>query len=179
MPERRTTGFNKHQELVGRMREADREHASGWDELGDFANFLARNGRLSKTARDPFGESVSPLENTTYVHRYFEFDIEGHSVVVGGERVHLTKLNFDLLNYLVLRRNKVVGRGELVEKVWENYALFRTVDVHVCKLRRILRAGRKDMPDIIRTQRDVGYMLVDEEALLSKADGEQGQAISN
>ncbi len=164
MPERGTAGFNKHQDLIRRMREADPEHAGGWDELGDFASFLARNGRLSKTAKDPVGESARPLENTTYAHPYFQFDIEGHSVVVEGDRVHLTKLNFDLLHYLVLKRNKVVSRRELVEKVWENYASPKTVDVHIFKLRRVLRAGRKDIPDIIRTRTNVGYMLVDEQA---------------
>lgn len=165
MPER-GTGFHKHQELISRMRDADPEHASGWDDLGDFAAFLERRHRISKTARDPFDESVNPSENGVIKFKYFDFDIEGHSVVVGGERVHLTKINFDLLNYLALRKNKAVGRIELVEKVWEgeDFASLNTVNVHICKLRKILRAGREDIPEIIRTVRGVGYMLFDEEA---------------
>lgn len=157
------------------MRDADPEHASGWDDLGDFAAFLERRHRISRTVRDPFDESVGTPENTVIKLKYFDFDIKGHSVVVGGERVHLTKMNFDLLNYLVLRKNTVVGRLELVEKVWEgeDFALPSTVNVHICKLRKILRAGRKDIPEIIRTQRGVGYMLVDEEADANTGKKEQ------
>lgn len=161
MSERRSIGFHKHQELIGRMRDADPQHASGWDELGDFAEFLARHGKISTTTRDPFNEPLKPLEDTVYKHKYFDFDIEGHSVVVNGERIHLSKMNFDLLNYLVSKRNKVVGRIELIEKVWENYGSEETVKAHISKLRKTLGAGR-EIPEIIKTVIGVGYMLYDE-----------------
>ncbi len=145
------------------MKEADPEHANGWQELGDFAGFLVRNGRLSRTARDSVSET-GHVDSGVYVNKYFEFDMDAQSVVVCGERVHLTKLNCELLRYLVLRKNKVAERTELVEKVWGGHASVGTVNVHIARLRKILNGGRKDAPEIIRTQRNVGYMLVDEQA---------------
>lgn len=168
MPERGNTGFNKLQELISRMRDVDAEHANGWDELGDFAGFLARRDRISETVRDSFNEPLTPLENTVYRHKYFDFDVGAHSVLVEGKRIELAKMNFDLLSYLVSKKNKVVGRDELLEKIWENYPSARTVNVHICKLRSILRGGR-DIPDIIKTKIGVGYMLVDEAELDSNS----------
>ncbi|MEK7581387.1 MAG: winged helix-turn-helix domain-containing protein [Patescibacteria group bacterium] len=162
MPERGNTGFAKHQELISRMKDADPKHTSGWDELGDFAEFLSRHGKISKTARYPINESLITPGETIYTHKYFDFDRGGHTVTVGGVATQLTKMNYDLLSYLVSKKNHFVGRTELIEKVWENYGQERTVNVHICKLRKILAAGRKNLPEIIKSQKGVGYMLYDE-----------------
>jgi len=157
MSERSRDGLEEHQALIDRMKKAQPQYASGWDEVGRYGRFLASEGRIPSSDVTP---KLSP-EHRTYSHKHFEFDIDGHSVIVGGRRVKLTKMNFDLLNYLVARPNRVVSRIELIENVWENYGSEATVNVHVVKLRKILPKGH-DIPEIIRTVFGTGYMLYDE-----------------
>ncbi len=78
-------------------------------------------------------------------------------VTVAGGEIDLTVREFDLLWHLAARPGLVVGRSQLLERVWG--LTFpggtRTVDVHVGQLRRKL--GR---PSLIRTVRGAGYKLV-------------------
>jgi DNA-binding response OmpR family regulator len=76
----------------------------------------------------------------------------------GGEPLHLTPTEFDLLMYLAARPGRVSTREELLEQVWgyEVPSGARTVDSHVRSLRRKLGA------DVIRTVHGVGYAVGDE-----------------
>jgi len=75
-------------------------------------------------------------------------------VEVGGEEVHLTATEFDLLVTLLRRPGQVFTREQLLATVWgiADYGGSRTVDVHIAQLRAKL--GR-EAP--IRTHRGVGY----------------------
>jgi two-component system, OmpR family, alkaline phosphatase synthesis response regulator PhoP len=57
-----------------------------------------------------------------------------------GERVHLTKKEFDLLWLLVRNRSRVVTRDAILARLWDYEADVetRTVDVHIRALRRKL-----------------------------------------
>ena len=59
---------------------------------------------------------------------------------VGGERVHLTKKEFDLLWLLIRNRGRVVTRDAILARLWDYDAEVetRTVDVHIRSLRRKL-----------------------------------------
>jgi two-component system alkaline phosphatase synthesis response regulator PhoP len=59
---------------------------------------------------------------------------------VKGERVHLTKKEFDLLWLLVRNRGRVVTRDAILARLWDYDADVetRTVDVHIRSLRRKL-----------------------------------------
>jgi len=73
----------------------------------------------------------------------------------GGDLVHLTPTEFDLVHYLALRPSRVATREELLEQVW-GYDIpsgGRTVDSHVRSIRRKLGA------DVIRTVHGVGYAI--------------------
>jgi DNA-binding response OmpR family regulator len=52
------------------------------------------------------------------VDDYLRIDFERRIVEAGKKEVDLTKLEFDLLRYLIDRQGKPVGRLELKEKVW-------------------------------------------------------------
>jgi DNA-binding response OmpR family regulator len=84
-------------------------------------------------------------------------DRPARSVTVGGAEVELTAREFDLLWHLAARPGLVVGREQLLDRVW-GMAFpggTRTVDVHVGQVRRKL-----DRPRLIRTVRGAGYKLV-------------------
>ena len=73
----------------------------------------------------------------------------------GGEEVHLTPTEFDLLVCLASSPRTVFSRERLLAEVWDwvDASGTRTVDSHVKALRRKLGA------DLIRTVHGVGYAL--------------------
>lgn len=82
-----------------------------------------------------------------------ELDTTRRLVRRAGEPVHLTPIEFDLLQYLASGPGRVATREELLEQVWgyEVAAGVRTVDSHVRSLRRKLGS------DLVRTVHGVGY----------------------
>ena len=74
-------------------------------------------------------------------------------------RATLSAREGGLLRYLAGRPARVVGRHELLERVWKvnpRQVETKTVDVHVGRLRDKLRDGDPDRP-LIRTVRGRGY----------------------
>ena len=62
------------------------------------------------------------------------------SVVLNGERVQLTRTEFDLLWYMLSHSGQVFSRQELIAAVWPNDVVVtdRTVDVNITRLRKKL-----------------------------------------
>src|ERR1019366_8299949 len=75
-----------------------------------------------------------------------------------GAPVELSTLEIKLLRYFVEHRGAVVGRDELLDKVWGYDAtpVTRTVDVHVASLRQKLEAN-PSKPEYIVTVHGLGY----------------------
>ncbi|MEV6712798.1 response regulator transcription factor [Lentzea sp. NPDC051208] len=76
-----------------------------------------------------------------------------------GERLELTRREFDLLVYLAERPNRVVSRRELCESVWGGNASDQTIDVHMSWLRRKL-GETAAKPRHLHTVRGIGVKLV-------------------
>ena len=82
-----------------------------------------------------------------------------HELTVDGEVVILTATEFRLLKLLMLRKNRVQTRENLLVNVW-NYDTdieTRTVDTHVRRVREKLGP----YANMIETIRGVGYKAVD------------------
>lgn len=88
-------------------------------------------------------------------------DVDAREVAVGGERVALTALEFDLLTCLARAAGRVLSRDQLLDAIsGRSYEVFdRSVDVHVSALRKKLGDDPKT-PRYIRTIRSAGYMLI-------------------
>jgi DNA-binding response OmpR family regulator len=84
-----------------------------------------------------------------------EVDAATRRVVVRGADVHLTPLEFDLLQFLAARPGVVFTREQLLAEVWgyRDGSGARNVDSHIQALRRKLGA------EVIRTVHGVGYAL--------------------
>ena len=98
-------------------------------------------------------------KHSTYRSTHLDADFDAVAVAVNGEPIRLTRREFELLQYLVQNKNRVVSRDRLLEKVWgyERVVETRSVDVHVGRLRGKLRdAGRH-----IETVIGLGYRFVD------------------
>ncbi|MEH6434359.1 response regulator [Massilia sp. DD77] len=79
------------------------------------------------------------------------------TVVVEGQQIDIGNAEYKLLKFLMAHRERVFSRAQLLDKVWGDHAVIeeRTVDVHVLRLRKALKAA----DGLIRTVRSVGYML--------------------
>ncbi|MFD2757702.1 winged helix-turn-helix domain-containing protein [Gulosibacter faecalis] len=84
-------------------------------------------------------------------------DTSRKRVLVHGENVEFTYKEFELLQALVLREGRTVGREEIIDVLWreshEERPHERTIDVHVRRLRQ--RLG--EYADVVRTVRGIGY----------------------
>jgi two-component system OmpR family response regulator len=80
-------------------------------------------------------------------------------VMLDGELLPLTRLEFDLLLFLAERPRRVFTRGQLLSGVWGyEHTGERTVDVHVRRLRLKLGGNLT----VITTVYGVGYRLSDD-----------------
>jgi hypothetical protein len=83
-------------------------------------------------------------------------DEQARELVVNGNRVGLTPLEFGVFAYLVARPNKAVARYELVEAVWgygKEASTSNVVETVVRSVRRKLGTHR----EAVETVRGVGY----------------------
>lgn len=85
-------------------------------------------------------------------------DRDSRRLFVMGQEINVTAKEFDLLELLVLNKNKVYGREDLLNLVWgyEYPGDVRTVDVHVRRLREKIE-GNPSEPKYVRTKWGVGY----------------------
>jgi len=93
-----------------------------------------------------------------------EIDPVRRSVLRQGQRIELTVREFELLEYLVRNRGRVVSREMLARDVWKETAratpLDNVIDVHIARLRR-----KVDDPfeiKLLQTVRGVGFTVSEE-----------------
>lgn len=86
---------------------------------------------------------------------------EQRRVSLDGVPVDLTRVEFDLLHELMLHRNAVLSRSQLLERVYgtDRYIGGRTVDTHVKNIRTKIESDPR-APSRLLTVYGVGYRLV-------------------
>ena len=87
-----------------------------------------------------------------------EVNCQNRTVVLGGQPVRLTAKEFDLIELFLRNPGRVYSRENLLNLVWgyEYIGEFRTVDVHVRRLREKLEPDPAN-PEYILTKWGVGY----------------------
>ena len=88
-----------------------------------------------------------------------KLDAEKHEVIISGDLIDLTAMEFKLLEFFLTHQNKTYSRDRLMSKVWGYNAYIdeRTVDVQVRRLRNKLKPYACD--HWIKTIRGLGYQL--------------------
>lgn len=88
-------------------------------------------------------------------------DKDRHAFTVKGKPVTLTKLEFNILAFLMANKGRVFSRDKLLSGAWggEAFVVDRTVDVHVRSIRQKLGKYR----DYLETVRGTGYRFVETE----------------
>jgi two-component system, OmpR family, alkaline phosphatase synthesis response regulator PhoP len=89
-------------------------------------------------------------------------DRERREATVRGERIELTKQEFDLLYLMASRPGTVFTRAALLQEVWsdDTFVTDRTVDTVISRLRRKIELDPQD-PEMLLTAWGVGYKLAD------------------
>ncbi len=85
-------------------------------------------------------------------------DTERHAVTVNGQPVTLPLKEFELLEYLMDNTNRVLTRGQIIDRVWGSnyYGDTKTLDVHVKRIRSKIEPDPAN-PKFIMTIRGLGY----------------------
>ena len=85
-------------------------------------------------------------------------DRVAHRVKRDGNDLHLGPLEYRLLDHFMQHPGRVFSREQLLDAVWGTgvHVELRTVDVHVGRLRKVLKSVGEDP---IRTVRSAGYAM--------------------
>jgi len=156
--ELRSRGFAKPI-LILTARDSVEDRVQGLNEGADdylvkpfaFAEFLARLHALLR--RDFWGRELVLRAGD------LEMDLLARRVTRSGVELELTGREYELLEYLLRHKNKVVTRDMIALDVWKEKtgAMTRIIDVYINALRKkVDRIGR---PALIQTVRGVGYAL--------------------
>jgi DNA-binding response OmpR family regulator len=67
-------------------------------------------------------------------------DFELKELIVGNEKITLTKTEFELIVMLAENPDRIYSRDEIIDRVWRDtpYITERTVDVHITRIRKKL-----------------------------------------
>ena len=95
----------------------------------------------------------APEDSNIIILKGFTIDKNRYAVVMGDAEITLARKEFELLQFLVSRPDKVVTREEIFANVWGEDVVVgdRTIDVHIRRIREKLGI------DSIRTIKGVGY----------------------
>jgi DNA-binding response OmpR family regulator len=118
----------------------------------EFGELLARIRALLRRPR-------SEIVPTTIRIGDLEIDTRGQTAKGNGELIELTTKEYALLEYFARNADRVIGREEISEHVWnENFDPFSNlIEVYVNRLRQKLR--NKIETPVLTTRRGAGYVL--------------------
>lgn len=91
-----------------------------------------------------------------------EINLDSKEVIRSGNKISLTAKEFQLLEYLVRNKNKVVSRADIAGKVWDIGFDTGTnvIDVYINFLRK--KIDKDHSSKLIHTQIGMGYIMKEE-----------------
>lgn len=89
-----------------------------------------------------------------------EINIDRNIVLKSGKEIELTKKEFTLLSYLMIHKERVVTRGQIMENVWDINAdpFSNTIESHIVNLRKKIGDTNKR---VIRNIPGRGYKITE------------------
>tara|TARA_B100001250_G_C19617502_1_gene707834 strand:- start:206 stop:886 length:681 start_codon:yes stop_codon:yes gene_type:complete len=112
---------------------------------------MARIKALLRRTGNPEGNTLSVAG--------IKLDLSSHRLYINDKDVTIGPTEFKLLELFMRHPNRAFDRSQLLDRVWGRsvYVEERTVDVHVLRLRKVLKPSGRD--HIIETVRGLGYRL--------------------
>lgn len=96
-------------------------------------------------------------ENDVLEASGIRIDLVSHRLTIEGKNINIGPTEYRLLELLMRNPDRVFERDQLLDRVWgrSSYIETRTVDVHVLRLRKVLKPF--DLDGTVQTVRNVGY----------------------
>jgi two-component system phosphate regulon response regulator PhoB len=96
-------------------------------------------------------------ENDVLEASGIRIDLVSHRLTIEGKNINIGPTEYRLLELLMRNPDRVFERDQLLDRVWgrSSYIETRTVDVHVLRLRKVLKPFGPD--GTVQTVRSVGY----------------------
>lgn len=118
-----------------------------------FEELLARMKALTKRPVE--------IRSTTLKIDNLTIDTTNFEVYRAGKKIKLSKREYNLLEYLMLHKDKILTKNQIIEHVWEYDAdvLPNTVEVYMGYLRKKIDRSFTDSPPLIQTVRGFGYSI--------------------
>ncbi len=106
------------------------------------------NSLLKRKYKDSKGNNIFKIGELV-------LERENRKVTLEGEKISLPKKEFEILELLMRKPEKVFTRNEIYRKIWGNNIIVgeRTLDVHIRKLRKKLKKN------YIKTSKGIGYSI--------------------
>ena len=122
-------------------------------------SFAELDARLEAVLRRPSEPRAGDEPEIRLVCGDLVLDLISRIAMRGSRRIELQPREFQMLEYLMRRQNRVVTRTMLLEGVWDYHFDPQTnvIDVHISRLRAKIDGDGEQK--LIRTIRGAGYML--------------------
>jgi two-component system response regulator RegX3 len=114
--------------------------------------------RIKAVLRRGAATAATPESRSVLEAGPVRLDSDRHTVTVNGEPTTLPLKEFELLEYLMDNTNRVLTRGQIIDRVWGSnyYGDTKTLDVHVKRIRSKIEPDPTN-PKYIITVRGLGY----------------------
>ncbi len=95
-----------------------------------------------------------------YLIGEFELEPGTHRLLRNGEAIHLTNKPFKVLHYLVIHRDRIVSRNELLEQFWDGHLVYEeTLTKSIGAIRKAF-GDSSESPRFVETHWAEGYRFV-------------------
>lgn len=102
-------------------------------------NAVLRRTQIARRAREaaPAAAAASDLE-PQIVYQGLRIDPNDKVCYLDGEKISLTKTEFEILAFFLNRRNRIYSREEIIRHVWADDVVVtnRTIDTNITRLRK-------------------------------------------
>jgi len=156
---RRQPGFQHIPALMLTARAEEADKITGLDSGAD--DYMTKplslrelQSRIKALLRRPanYSETTHILQSGS-----ISLNTENHQLHINKDPVELSKTEYLLLKFFLSHENKVFTRDQILTAVWGSNAYLgdRTIDVHILRLRKILKPYKLDK--MVKTVRGSGY----------------------
>ncbi len=98
-----------------------------------------------------------------------ELDLESRMATIGGKAIHLTRIEFDLLQVLMEKPRRVFSRDELIMRVWDDWHCDgHVLESHISRIRTKFR--KHGLANLAPAVRGYGYRFSTDQQLVSLTD---------
>ena len=97
-------------------------------------------------------------ESNCLIYAELMLDLESRSLEIDGRHIALTKSEFLILEYFMLRQGRVITRGQIIDRVFGHAfnASDRAIDSHLYNLRKKIENNNRQY---IHTVHGIGYKM--------------------